>query len=354
MSNALAAIRRFLDDHDYDVFLGSSAVTRRYLTAFTGSSGWVWLSRDSQILVTDFRYVEQAGQQCQDWEIVQHDDILDTLREITDTQNVKHIAVEGDHMSVNTFRKWESSLPAAMTPVQGLVEGLRQQKRSEELEAIRQAADIADQAFAAVLPAIRPGASEREIALELEFTMRRLGASSVSFDPIVASGSNGARPHARPSEKQLRTGDFVVIDFGCVFNGYCSDMTRTLLLGAPTDKHREVYDCVLRAQTAGLAAVRPGRTGREVDAAAREVIESAGYGERFGHGLGHGVGLEVHEEPRLSKKGETQLAEGMVVTVEPGVYLPGFGGVRIEDLVVVTPDGADILSRTPKELVIID
>ncbi len=354
MADSLKAVRRFLTDKGYDVFLGSSSFTRRYLTGFTGSSGCLWISRDSQALITDFRYMEQAGKQCPDWQIVQHDDLIDTLKQMAAEQNVKQIAVEGDHVSVNTFREWERVLPASLTAVKGVVEDLRKQKTDNELAAIRRAADIADQAFAAVLPSVRPGASERAIALELEFTMRRLGASAVSFAPIVGSGVNGALPHARPSEKRLQAGDFVVLDFGCVFDGYCSDMTRTLLISPATDKHHAIYDCVLRAQTAGLAAVTVGRLGREVDAAARDVIESAGYGEYFGHGLGHGVGLEIHEEPRLSKKGETPLAEGMVVTVEPGIYLPEFGGVRIEDLVVVTIDGAEVLSQTPKELIVIE
>ncbi|MFY9526018.1 MAG: M24 family metallopeptidase, partial [Limnochordia bacterium] len=233
-------------------------------------------------------------------------------------------------------------------------EELRSIKTEQEIENIRQAAKIGDQAFAELLPKIRSGVSEIEIALELEFLMRRAGASGMSFSPIIASGPQSALPHARPSERILMYGDFVVFDFGCIVNGYCSDMTRTIVIGEPEEQHLLIYDLVLKAQLESLAAVAPGRKGSEIDAIARDIITDAGYGEYFGHGLGHSLGLEIHESPRLSKADHTVLQPGMVVTVEPGVYLPGFGGVRIEDLVVVREDGHEVLTSTFKELYIVD
>ncbi len=347
-------LRAKLRDEKVDVFLVTASVSRRYLTGFTGSAGLVWIDQERQMLITDFRYIEQAASQCPAWEIVKHDGVLEKIKELSNIYGVQRIAIEGEHITINQLNSWDKELAIEFVSTSKWVQNLRIVKSAEEICSLHKAAQIADEGFTRVLPRIKPGVSELDIALDLDFTMRRLGAMGVSFEPIVASGPNAALPHARPSQRCLQEGDFVVIDFGCVYQGYCSDMTRTLVIGTPTEKQQAVYSLVLKAQLAGLNAVGVGKTGVEIDKVARDIINAGGYRDYFGHGLGHGVGLEVHEEPRLSKIGQTQLRPGMVVTVEPGIYLPGWGGVRIEDLVVVTEDGVDILSSTSKELHVVE
>ena len=303
--------------------------------------------------MTDFRYLEQVKQECPGWELIHIESYIESLTTLIEEDKVQTIAIEKEYVTVNQMEDWQEKLAPTFTGVKGWVEELRMIKSEEEVANIRKAASIADEAFAKLLPTIRSGLTEREIALELEFLMRKAGASAMSFDPIIASGPRSALPHARPGERILSVGDFVVFDFGCVVNGYCSDMTRTLVIGEPEEKHLLIYDLVLEAQERSLAAVGPGKTGVEIDAIARNIISDAGYGEYFGHGLGHSLGLEVHESPRLSKLDQTVLQPGMIVTVEPGVYLPDFGGVRIEDLVLVTEDGHEVLSSTFKELYVV-
>jgi Xaa-Pro aminopeptidase len=224
-------------------------------------------------------------------------------------------------------------------------------KTEKELEKMAKAADIADQAFHHIIGYIRPGVTERAVALELEIYMKKLGASALSFETIAASGVRSSMPHGIATDKIIEDGDFLTLDFGCVYDGYCSDMTRTVVVGKATQKQKKIYGVVLEAQIAALNAIREGINGIDVDKIARDVISSRGYGEYFGHGLGHGVGLEVHEEPRLSPTGTKKLLENMVVTDEPGIYIPGFGGVRIEDLIVVKKDGCEVLSKSPKQLI---
>lgn len=347
-------IRRQLQAEKADVFLITNPVNRRYLTGFSGSAGLVWISADKQGILTDFRYIEQVKTECPDWELIKIEDYFDTLKTLISEQNINRIAYEKDHVTVGQLQQWEDKLSVEFIPITGWVQDLRMIKDDTEIEYIRKAAQIGDKAFANLLPTIRSGTTERDLALELEFLMRREGADGMSFEPIVASGPQSALPHARPGERLLSVGDFVVFDFGCTVNGYCSDMTRTVLIGEPEEKHMLIYDLVLKAQMESLSAVAPGKTGSEIDAIAREIITNAGYGEYFGHGLGHSVGLEIHENPRLSKKDQTILRPGMVVTVEPGVYLPDFGGVRIEDLVVVTEEGHEVLTSTFKELYVVE
>ena len=346
-------IREQLSAHGADVFLCTNPVNRRYLTGFTGSAGTAWISADRQIIMTDFRYIEQVKAESPDWELVRIENLNETLKTLIDENDIGKIAFEADNVTVQRLEQWKEKLEVEFIPVSGWVEELRSIKTEQEIENIRQAAKIGDQAFAELLPKIRSGVSEIEIALELEFLMRRAGASGMSFSPIIASGPQSALPHARPSERILMYGDFVVFDFGCIVNGYCSDMTRTIVIGEPEAQHLLIYDLVLEAQLESLAADAPGRMGSEIDAIARDINTDAGYGEYFGHGLGHSLGLEIHESPRLSKADHTVLQPGMVVTVEPGVYLPGFGGVRIEDLVVVREDGHEVLTSTFKELYIV-
>lgn len=333
-----------------DALLVTGMVNLRWLTGFTGTSGLAVVGGGIRAFVTDFRYVEQAADQAADF--AQHRcerELADALPAVLDGR--VRIGFDDAHLSVKGHRDLVERLPGAeLVSAGGLVERLRVVKDPAEIEAIRAAAALADAAFEATLAAGLVGRTERAVALALEDEMRRRGAQRPSFDSIVASGPHGALPHAVPRDEPIPAGSLVVIDWGAELDGYCSDCTRTVAAGEVDAAAAEVYGIVLDAQEAAVAAVAPGAGGREVDGVARDVIAAAGHGDAFGHGLGHGVGLEVHEAPRLSKASEATLAAGNVVTVEPGVYLPGRFGVRIEDLVAVTADGADILSSLPKAL----
>jgi Xaa-Pro aminopeptidase len=337
-----------------DLLLVTDLVNVRWLTGFTGSNAAAVVGRDGQLrFVTDFRYLTQAAAEVDDaWEPAIAPDLLAAFA----------TGLEGElrgfddaTMSVKDHRRLSGLVPdgVVLEGAGGLVEELRAIKDDAELDAIRASARLADDALTEVLGRGLVGRTEREVALDLEFTMRRMGAQEISFPPIVAAGAHGALPHADPRDEPIPAGTLVVIDWGAQKDGYASDCTRTYATGELDPRDAEVYALVLEAQEAALAAVRPGPTGREVDAVARSIIDAAGHAEHFGHGLGHGVGLDVHEGPRLSKQGETALAAGMVVTVEPGVYVPGAVGVRIEDLAVVTADGAEVLSSLPKELQVV-
>jgi len=350
----LEQIRQKLSELNCQAFVSTNRISRRYLTKFTGSAGLVWIDQINQILITDFRYTEQATEQAVGWQVLEDNNFLDRVAALIKEHNITRLAFESEFITVAEYQTWQSKLGVDLVSTENFILDFRMVKTPEEIQFISQAAKIADQAFAKLLPLIKPGVQEIEIALELEYQMKKLGAAGLAFDSIVAGGPRGALPHAVPGNRPFQVGDFVVMDFGCNYQGYCSDMTRTVVIGEPTDKHLEIYNLVLKAQLAGLAAVQPGRTGQEVDQVARDIIAEAGYGDNFGHSLGHGVGLEIHEEPRLSKTGNIVLQPGMVVTVEPGVYLSGWGGVRIEDLVVVTETGCQILSQTSKELHIIE
>ena len=323
----------------------------RYFSGFAGSAGVLAVSPTARKLFVDFRYVEQARQTAPEFETVKcRANPLDAAVEYLQSQDLARIGFEAEDLTVADFRRITAVVAENFwTPV--VLDSLRTVKTAAEIAKIEAAARILDQAFARILPLIRPGIAEQSLAASLEYEMRQLGSERTGFATIVASGPRAALPHGLASERRLASGDLVVFDFGAVFEGYHSDMTRTVCLGAASPKQRQIYDTVLSAQLAGLSAVRPGALCREVDRAARKIIENAGYGEFFGHGLGHSVGLAIHETPRLSPlAGEARLETGMVVTVEPGIYLPEWGGVRIEDLVVVTADGCRILSHTTKQL----
>jgi Xaa-Pro aminopeptidase len=345
-----------LQERGVDLLLVSHLVNVRWLTGFTGSSGAAIVGDGTRRFITDFRYLSQAAEQLDavwDREIAQ-----DTLEQIVGglpQDGPVRLGFDDDHMSVKQHARLRDLVPEGVELVAagGAVEALRMVKDAEEVKRIRAAAVLADAALETVLGRGLAGRTEREVAVDIEQEMRRLGGEGASFPPIVASGAHGALPHARPRDVEIADGVLVTIDWGVQLDGYASDCTRTYATGAISDRDRDVYELVQRAQAAGLAAVRPGPTGKEVDAVAREIIDDAGHAEHFGHGLGHGVGLEVHEGPRLSRQGDVRLAPGQVVTVEPGVYLPGEAGVRIEDLVVVTEDGHDVLSTLPKDLTIV-
>lgn len=349
-------LRKLLEKQGLEAVLITGEVNRRYLTGFTGSSGYVLITGHKAYLITDFRYMVQAAHQASGFEIVEHAaNVIDTVKQLLNDNKIDKLAFEQDHVVYATFRSYEEELaPVKLQPVSGLVEELRMFKDEQELALMKQAADLADQTFMHMLTVLKPGVTELEMALEMEIFMRKNGAASSSFDTIVASGERSALPHGVASERVIGSNEFVKMDFGALMmNGYCSDITRTVVMGEPTAKHREIYDIVLEAQLHALDQLRPGMTGREADALCRDIISRYGYGDQFGHSTGHGLGMEVHEAPRLSKLSDTILEPGMVVTVEPGIYIPGFGGVRIEDDVVITESGMRRLTESSKEFTII-
>jgi len=328
----------------------SDGANLRYLTGFSGSAGSLIVGTQS-LFVTDSRYTEQAGHEVVGLPTEETGPRwLAWLADKLGSLGVKRVGIGAHRTSVYVFQELARLAPGIeFIPQAGMVEDLRRVKSGEEIERIAAAARLTDEGLRWVVDRLAPGRRERDVALDLEVWFRRNGAEAVAFDLIVASGPGSAMPHYRPGGRKIAQGDVVLFDIGVQVDGYCSDLTRVVAVGAPAAEVREVYSLVLDANKAGLAAVRAGRPGKDVDAAARDRIARAGYGDRFGHGLGHGVGLEVHEAPGVGPVSEEALAVGNVVTIEPGVYLPGRFGVRIEDLVAVTEDGCRVLSSFPKD-----
>ncbi|WP_219836426.1 Xaa-Pro peptidase family protein [Paenibacillus sp. R14(2021)] len=353
----IAGLREKLQELGVDAILVTHAVNRRYISGFTGSSGVLLVTQSDSWLLTDFRYMTQAPQQAVDFTVVEHAARwIDTVKELAASAGVKKLAFEQEQVVFSEYTAWTAALGDGiqLVPVSSVIEGLRMFKDEAELAIMRDACKLADDTFQHMLGFIKPGLREREVALEMEIFMRSKGAASSSFDTIVASGERSALPHGVASERVIGNNEYVKLDFGAYYNGYCSDLTRTIVVGQPTDRHREIYEIVLEAQLAAIAAIKPGMTGKEADAIARDIITRHGYGDRFGHGTGHGLGMEIHEAPRLSVTGTTVLEPGMTVTVEPGIYIPGFGGVRIEDDIVITASGNSLLTSSPKTLFILE
>jgi Xaa-Pro aminopeptidase len=345
-------LEKLLAERELDRILVTDLVNVRYLTGFTGTNGACICGAGVRLFLTDFRYTERAAAEVKGWETVTVE--ADWLGGIAERLEGK-VGFEDDHMAVRTLAKLEEKLADGIeaVPAGGCVERLRRVKDSAELAAIEEAAKLADEVWRWSLERGLAGRSERDVARAAEARIRELGGEP-SFPAIVAAGPNGALPHAEPGERLIGGGELVVFDMGAKLDDYCSDGTRTFAIGEPGEEARAVYEIVLEAQLAGLDAIAAGAKGEDVDAIARKGIDAAGHGERFGHGLGHGVGLEVHEGPRLSLRSDDVLEADEVVTVEPGIYLPGTLGVRIEDLIVVTEDGHRNLSGLPKELQLVD
>ncbi|HEV3354019.1 MAG TPA: aminopeptidase P family protein [Acidimicrobiales bacterium] len=349
-----------LADAGCDALLVTNLVNVRYLTGFTGSAGLLLLLPDESVLTTDGRYRDQAAEQLAAAGVNARVEVQPTLAGQHDVlaaaaRGIGRLGLEADSVTWAQQRRLASNVfgSAELVATEGLIEDLRRVKDAGEIERMAEAARIADEALAAVLPLLGQGVTEREVALGLDYEMRRLGADGSSFETIVASGPNGAKPHARPTERRVEPGELVVIDFGARVDGYCSDMTRTLCVGEPADDTAlRMVAVVKESQREGVAAVKAGARGRDVDQTCRAVIADAGWGDAFIHGTGHGVGLDIHEAPRVASTSEDVLATGHVVTVEPGVYLAEHGGVRIEDTVVVTDDGCIVLTNAPKDLVV--
>ena len=336
-------LRAFLAEKPYDAMVLTSEISRRYATGFHSTAGTVYLSAKQAVFFTDFRYAEAARAAISDFEVREikaGQSYSSLINGLIEEDGAKKVALEDKTLTYAEFMSWSTALHATAVRLEDGVESLRMMKEDTEVEKIVAAQRIAEQALEEVLNDIKIGVTEKEIAARLTYLMLHYGAENMSFDPIVVSGANSSKPHGVPTEKTIEAGDFVTMDFGCIYDGYCSDMTRTV-------------DTVLNAQLAGIACCKAGVTGRDVDAAGRRIIEQAGYGDAFGHGFGHGVGLEIHEAPTASPRGDSPLPAGSIVTAEPGIYLPGRFGVRIEDMLYVIEDGCIDLTDAPKSLLIL-
>jgi Xaa-Pro aminopeptidase len=336
-----------------EAFLITRLPNVRYLSGFTGSNGQLLLTAQDGLFLTDGRYAEQSRREVPDLPRSTYaGELAPRFAQACRDLNVSRVAFESAGVTHRAFTLLSGAGPQ-LVPTDEEVERLRRAKDSQELQSLAAAQAIADQAFEVLVGKLAEGVTEQQIALELDVSMRGLGAEAVAFDTIVAFGPNSAEPHHRPVDRALASGDLVKLDFGCVVDGYHSDMTRTVAFGAPSARLAEVYEIVRRAQAAGVQAVKAGATTGEIDRATRDLITAAGYGEQYRHPVGHGVGLEIHEQPWLRPGGADALPERAVVTVEPGVYLDGEGGVRIEDMVEVLAEGGRVLSRTTKELIVL-
>jgi Xaa-Pro aminopeptidase len=327
-------------------------LNRRYLSGFSGTAGWLLVTAAQALLATDFRYYERAAREAPDWEQVHvKTTMADALVEMVAQAGVERLGFESDHLTVAQFKELREKLPGITpVPIDKLVLSLRAVKDEDEISALTAAIACSDAAFAHLCTVIEPGMTEAQVSWELESYMRQHGASSTSFPTIVGSGPNGAMPHATATERVIQAGEPIVMDFGAVVDGYCSDITRSFCLKRSDGRYHETWQLVLEAQQTVVRNLRPGMNGVEADALARDVFEEAGQGEYFGHGLGHGVGLQIHEEPRMGRLAAEHVIEpGQVITVEPGLYYPGWGGVRIEDVVVVREDGVEVLTGAGKE-----
>ena len=356
--NHFAAIRDQLDAYGVDAMLLTNEANRFYASGFrsTGTDGVALVTKDASYYWTDSRYIEAAERQVRDAQValaeVGHG-YTALLNEAIERHKIKTIGFEDEYMTVADLRMYEDKVRAAFRPATKLMTGLRMVKDDEEIEALIGAQRIAERALSEIYNDIKVGVTEKEIAAKLTYLMLRYGAENMSFDPIVASGANGSMPHAVPTDKPIAARDFVTMDFGCIYHGYCSDMTRTVAVGHVTEEMDKVYRIVLNAQRAGIAAAKAGVPGCDVHNAAAKVIADAGYGAYFGHGFGHGVGVEIHESPRASTTCKDPLPAGAVISAEPGIYIPGRFGVRIEDVIIIREGGCEDIHRAPKELLVL-
>ena len=330
----------------------------RYYTGFSGGEGVALCTKQDTVLYVDSRYTEAARLETEATgtgftvrEFNHENPLYQLLRDQLAKAGAEAVGFEDRSMVCSSFTKYHKELEVKLVPLEDTLLKPRQIKTKEELALLRKAEEIGDIAFEHVLKLLKPGITELEVAAELEYSMKRNGASGLSFDTIVASGFHSAMPHAVPTEKKLEKGDFVTMDFGCIYHGYCSDMTRTVVIGRANEEQRKIYETVLHAHIRAMEGLRPGMKCLDVDRIARDYIRDAGYGAYFGHGLGHSVGLYIHESPALNTRDETVLVPGMIETIEPGIYIPGFGGVRIEDMGVVTEEGYESFARSPKMLI---
>jgi len=356
MQQRINTLREGMEAVGCDGYFSLARAENEYLSGFRGTTAAVIITPSEAHFLCDFRYTEQAGRQVQDLEVHEVEGALETrLGEWMDRLGISSAGFDSTALSFHQHQTIENGFAGALIPLPDLVRGMRMVKSPEEIERLKAASALAESVLRDLIPELSLGMREEELAARFAFELRKRGAQGESFDMIALFGARSSLPHGMPGPKALEKGDIVLLDFGCVLNSYCSDLTRTFACGTlPGAWFQEIYEVTLHAQLAALDAIRPGVCCRDVDAIARNIISDAGYGDYFGHGLGHGVGLEIHEAPRLNKLSNTILEAGMIVTVEPGIYLPQKGGVRIEDLVAVTEDGYELLTTTPKDLRILD
>lgn len=348
----LTNLRKKMKEQEIDGLLVTNPINRRYMTDFTGSAGVALITQDEAVFITDFRYTVQAKEQAKHFTIIEHKQVItaEIAKQIKQL-HIESLGFEQDHLTFATYKQYEEQFDTKLIPVTNLIESLRLIKTEDELQILKDAAQIADAAFDHILTIIKPGVKEIDVANELEFFMRNQGATSSSFDIIVASGVRSALPHGVASEKEIATGELVTMDFGALYKGYCSDITRTVAVGDISEELNNIYHIVLEAEKRGVSGIKAGMTGKEADELTRDYISEKGYGANFGHSTGHGIGLEVHENPRLSANSTDVLEKNMVVTVEPGIYVPNLGGCRIEDDIIITELGNEVITHSPKELI---
>ena len=341
-------------DLKLDAVLISNGNNMRYVSGFAGETGYLYISKKHHMVITDFRYTYQAEAEAEGYEIITigSGGYEEAINDILRGDNVKRLGFESKDLLFSRYQDLKDKLDVdELLPIKDEITRLRRIKTPNELEYIKQAEGIGDKVFTEILTFIKPGMTELEVAARFEYLLKLYGGEKLSFSAIVASGVNSSMPHAVPTVKKIENGDFLTMDYGCVYEGYCSDMTRTIVVGKASDKQKEIYNIVLEAQLAALDVIKAGLKGKDVDKVARDIIYNAGYEGCFGHGLGHSVGLFIHEDPRLSPSEEGIIEAGMIETVEPGIYVRGYGGVRIEDLVVVTEDGYENYTHSDKSLI---
>jgi Xaa-Pro aminopeptidase len=354
LNNRISAARGCLKRVGADLLLVSNLSNIRYLTGFTGSEALLILSPDDGWFLTDSRYTSQAGAEVNGAKVIEFTNRLESLVQIIEAQRAGKLAFEAADITVQIYQELAKKLPGVeFVPADSELTPLRTVKDAGELEILEKGAAIASQAFLEIIREVKPGMVESEAAWTLEMAMRNRGAENKSFDFIVASGERGALPHGKASDKKLAAGELVTFDYGVIYGGYCSDETVTVMLGEPSERQRDVYETVRTAQQMAIEAAKPGMSFKDLDAVARDYIAGKGFGQYFGHGLGHGVGIDIHEHPTVSPRGTAIVEEGMVFTVEPGIYIPGWGGVRIEDTVVMERNGARRITQVDKQLMVL-
>lgn len=356
METRIKEVRKYIKENQLDGFLVFDLSNVRYLSGYTGSNGLCFITNDKQYFFTDFRYKSQSKMEVNNFEIhiAESGGLIQKLKEINVLLANQNIGFEGNNISLDQFRDLENSFPGTKFENNSMVlENIASVKDEGELESLRKAAEITDKIFDKIIKEIKIGMSEKEIASKISYYSKIMGDNEDSFAPIVASGINGSKPHHTPSEKKIANNEFITMDFGAVYNGYHGDMTRTVFVGKPNEKQKKIYEIVFEAQARGIKNVKPGITGKELDSISRKYITDKGYGEYFGHGLGHGIGLVVHAEPRISQKNEKPIKANQAITIEPGIYIPEWGGIRIEDDVIVTSDGHEVITKSPRKMVIL-
>lgn len=348
-------MRNILEERGIDGFLVTHLPNVRYLTGFSGTNGLCLIGRETSYFLTDFRYHEQSHQEVKGLRItVAKNSLFEQLEKRKLFRGMRRVGIEGNYLPYADYRKLKKTFPRLrFIPLADVIEGISAVKDEEEIGLIKKAAQISDKVFDEVVKSIKPGVRELEVSAEISYLHKTYGAERDAFETIVASGPRGALPHGIACAKKIRRGEFVTLDFGCVYRGYCCDITRSVSIGEPTRKLREVYRIVSEAQTRAIEAVKSGMIAKDLDAVARRYIARNGFGKFFGHSLGHGIGLQIHESPRISSQSSYRLRDGNVITIEPGIYLPGIGGVRIEDDVLVMNGKSVALNKAPKELIVL-